>query len=363
MEKILQYAIDNGASDIHIGSGCEAWIRTNGRITKGGYKVMPSEMDEFVMQYIPSILKEYKRIRDNGETNPVDAAFTYNGRRFRINVFRSVNGVNMAIRLLSDKIFTLNELNLPKALDKFTKIKNGLFLVVGTTGSGKSTTLASIINAINRDRTENIITIEQPIEYLHSSEMCRITQIEVGTHIRSFDEATRSALRQDPDIILVGEMRDLETIQNAITLAETGHTVYGTLHAKSVTDTIDRIVDVFPPESQEQIRVELGGVLKGILHQTLLAGTDGKPVPLVEMLAVDDTVASMIRSKQKSNAVRDYARTMTQIGNVHITDNAIWHIMNNRLELEDVKGYLSDADYAIVKSVIEQNTSRGGFYD
>ena len=280
-------------------------------------------------------------------------------RRFRINIYRGIDGINLAIRLLSDKILSLDELYLPKELERFTKIKTGLFLVVGTTGSGKSTTLASMIDSINKDRSENILTIEQPIEYIHKSVKSRIEQIEVGVHVDSFETATVSAMRQNPNIILVGEMRDLETIQNTITLAETGHAVYGTLHAKSVTDTVDRIVDVFPPKQQEQIRLQFAGVLKGIMHQHLIRGTGGILVPLIELLAVDDVVSAMIFGKQKSNSIRDYMRGKSSKGNVHIADNAAWHIQNGRMELENIKNLVTPDDYEIVRALTSTERKRG----
>ena len=194
------------------------------------------------------------------------------------------------------------------------------------------------------------------------SDKSRVEQIEVGVHIESFSKATIAAMRQNPNIILVGEMRDIETIQNAITLAETGHVVYGTLHAKSVTDTVDRIIDAFPAKQQDQIRLQLAGVLRGVLHQTLIRNKSGGVVPLVEQLVVDDVTASMIMARQKSNSIRDTMRGKSALGNIHIADNAIWNIQCGRMEAENIKQYLSDSDYAIVKAVISQNGKRGGFY-
>ena len=361
MEQILKYAIENNASDIHITQSKKSWIRVNGKLMRYGDRMRVTDMDAFIELSVPSIIENYKLMRSKELTNPIDAAFKFMDRRFRLNIYRGYDGINMALRLLSDKILSIDNLHLPQAVEQFTKIQTGLFLVVGTTGSGKSTTLASIIDFINHDRAENILTIEQPIEYIHESDQCRIEQIEVGTHIDSFENATVAAMRQNPNIILVGEMRDLETIQNAITLAETGHVVYGTLHAKSVTDTIDRIIDVFPPKQQEQIRIQLAGVLKGVLHQTLVRGTNGKVVPLIEQLVVDDVTSAMILGKQKSNSIRDHLRGKSALGNIHIADNAAWHIQNGRLDLESVKRYLTPDDYSIVKSITETKVQRRGF--
>lgn len=361
MNEILKHAIENGASDIHITENMEGWIREKGRLYKWGNKITLSDIDEFIELVIPSMLDDYMALRMKRRANPIDGAFKYMFRRFRINVYRGMDGVNLALRLLSDEILSLDELYLPKEIERFTRITSGLFLVVGTTGSGKSTTLASMIDHINKERSENILTVEQPVEYVHKSVKSRIEQIEVGIHIDSFQTATVAAMRQNPNIILVGEMRDLETIQNAITLAETGHVVYGTLHAKSVTDTVDRIIDVFPPKQQEQIRLQLAGVIKGIMHQNLVRGSNGKLVPLVEVLCADDVVAAMILGKQKSNSIRDYLRGKSAMGNVHVADNAVWHIKNGRLSLDNIKPFLSPADYEIVKTLTEPEERRRGF--
>lgn len=361
MNLILKHAIETDVSDIHITENQEGWVRTNGNLRKWGNKISLSDINEFVELVIPGMLDDYIDLREKRRINPIDGAFKYMFRRFRINIYRSMNGINLAIRLLSDRILSLEELYLPKEVESFTKITSGLFLVVGTTGSGKSTTLASMIDHINRQRSENILTVEQPVEYIHNSVQSRIAQIDVGINIDSFQTATVAAMRQNPDIILVGEMRDLETIQNAIRLAETGHVVYGTLHAKSVTDTVDRIIDVFPPKQQEQIRLQLAGVIKGIMHQTLVRGSGGKLVPLVELLCADDVVSAMISGKQKSNSIRDYMRGKSAMGNVHIADNSVWHIRNERLTLDDIKSFLSPDDFGIVRTLTEATEKRRGF--
>lgn len=359
MYLILKNAIEANASDIHITENKEGWIRAKGKLFTYGEKITASDINEFIEIVIPEMLDKYKMLRDGRSKEPIDGAFFYMSRRFRINIYRSIDGINLAIRLLSDRILSLDELYLPKELAQFTNIKTGLFLVVGTTGSGKSTTLASMIDCINRSRNENILTIEHPIEYIHKPVKSRIVQEEVGIHVESFETATVSAMRQDPNIILVGEMRDLETIQNTISLAVTGHAVYATLHAKSVTETVDRIIDVFPSKQQEQIRLQFAGVLKGIMHQNLIRGTGGILVPLIELLAADDVVAAMILGKQKSNSIRDYMRGKSSKGNVHIADNAAWHIQNGRLKLEDIKLLLAPDDYEIVRALTSSERKRG----
>ena len=361
MNRLLMVAIENNASDIHITANKDCWTRINGVFSKYDKNIKIAEIDEFVELIMPSVNDKYVLMREKRYTIPIDCAFKYMGRRFRANIYLGIDGVNIALRLLNDKISSIEELLLPKETEMFAEIRSGLFIVVGTTGSGKSTTLAAIIDKINRTRSENILTIEQPVEYIHIPQKSRIEQIEVGEHVDSFDRATVAAMRQNPNVILVGEMRDIETMSNVITLAKTGHTVYATLHAKSVTDTIDRIIDVFPHEQQNEMRIQLASVLQGVLYQTLLKNRLGGMVPLVEQLVIDDVTASMIASGQKSNNIRDTMRSRSALGNVHIADNAIWHIKNNRLNTEDVKKYLSSSDYSIVNSVIPKKEARGEY--
>lgn len=361
MYEILRSAIEQKASDIHITENQVGWLRIQGELEKCGQVIPLDEIDAFVKLEIPSMLNLYTELREGRRINPIDGAFKFDDRRFRVNVYNSCNGINVAIRLLSDEILPLEKLFLPPEIEVFAWIKSGLYIVAGATGSGKSTTLAALIKSINEERAENILTIEQPIEYIHKPIKSRIEQIEVGLHVDSFNTATISAMRQNPDIILIGEMRDLKTIQNAITLAETGHVVYGTLHAKSSVDSIDRIIDVFEAEKQEQMRYQVARVLKGVMHQTLIQ-SNNKTVPLIEQMVVDEVVSSMILGRQKSNAIRDHLRSNGMLGNVHIVKNAVWHIKNNRLTIDDVKPYLSQDDYNTVRAIIGEENKRRGFY-
>ena len=361
MYDILRSAIERNASDIHITENKIGWLRVQGTLEKFEKVVHLDEIDSFIEIEIPTILSSYEEIRKRKRMNPIDGAFKFNDRRFRINIYLGLDGINVAIRLLSDEILPLEKLFLPPEIELFAWITSGLYLVVGTTGSGKSTTLASLIRSINEERAENILTVEQPIEYIHKPIKSRIEQIEVGIHVDSFETATVAAMRQNPNIIFVGEMRELQTIQNAITLAETGHVVYGTLHAKSVIDSIDRIIDVFPAKQQEQVRFQVARVLKGVMHQTLIKSMIGV-VPLVEQMVVDEVVSSMILGRQKSNVIRDHLRSKGVTGNVHIVDNAVWHIKNNRLTLESVKPYLSQDDYNTVRAIVGEENKRRGFH-
>lgn len=362
MNDILKYAVDNNASDIHITQDKPAWIRIRGEFRRTAFTASIQAIHTFVEKFLPEVRKQYESFIAKDNTNPIDGAFEFLGRRFRANIYYSMSGINIALRLLSDKILSLEKLFLPESTVQFTETHSGLVLVVGTTGSGKSTTLAAILDAINHTRSENILTIESPIEYIHKSDLCRIEQMEVGVHVDSFGTATVAAMRQNPNVILIGEMRDLVTIQNAITLAETGHVVYGTLHAKSVTETPDRMIDVFPPKQQEQIRLQLANVLKGVIHQTLVKSATDYIVPLVEQLVVDDVVSAMILQKQKANAIRDYLRGKSKCGNVHIADNAAWHIRQGRLEIESVKNILTLDDYNMVKAILANGHTRSDFH-
>ena len=358
----IQEAFNRGCSDIHITEGKHGVIRDKGTLVKlEMYGVVDiSEIDSFVHDNMETIADEYDKLRDGERLLGIDYAVEYNEHRMRVNIYKGMNGMSLALRVLSSTIFTPQQLRLPPSAMKFTQMKDGLILVVGTTGSGKSTTLAGILDHINATRSENIITLEDPIEYVYTEKKCRIEQREVGEHCDSFAAGVKEAMRQDPDIVLVGEMRDLETIHNAVTLAETGHLVFGTLHAKSVTDTIDRIIDVFPAAQQDQIRTQVASVLRGVLNQKLVKSKDGGRVPLCEIMMIDDTISGMIKAKRPTNTFRDSLRSSRALGSVHIVDNAIWHIQEGKLGIDDVIPMMSDDDVALLRSIIGTNGSRSG---
>jgi len=236
--------------------------------------------------------------------------------RFRLNVFQQRGTIGLVFRVVPTKILTVEELNLPSVLERLTMEQRGLILVTGTTGSGKSTTLASMIDFINRNRTDNVITIEDPIEYLHRDRKSVVSQREVGTDTESFSVALRSALRQDPDVILVGEMRDFETISTALVAAETGHLVLSTLHTLDATETINRIVSVFPPYQQKQVRMQLAAVLKGIVSMRLVPRADGQGrVPAVEIMIATQTIRECIVDPDKTRKIPDViAAGLSQYG-------------------------------------------------
>ncbi len=270
---ILMEVVDRRASDLHLTAGAAPMVRVRGRLTAlEGYPLLtPADTREIVY----SILSNDQRQRL--ETNwQLDFAYTIPGRaRFRVNTYFQRAALGAAFRLIPFEIVPLETLGLPPAVTEFTTRPRGIVLVTGPTGSGKSTTLASVLDVINTTREEHIMTVEDPIEFLHQHKKCIVNQREVGSDATSFAAALKAALRQDPDVILVGEMRDIETISTAITAAETGHLVFATLHTQDAPQTIDRIIDVFPSEQQSQVRVQLAVALQGVVTQQLLPTADG----------------------------------------------------------------------------------------
>ncbi len=292
--EILKTAVQSGASDIHLVIGKPPMMRLNGEITEvPGFKTLTADESK---RLIYSILYEEQRAKFE-ENWELDCSFAITGlSRFRVNVLVQKNGVEAVMRVISSKIPTPEQLRLPPAVVKFADLPRGLVLVTGPTGSGKSTTLACLMELINQKMTGHILTVEDPIEFTYESKKAIFRQREVGQNTKSFNAALKSALRQDPDVILVGEMRDLETIQLAITAAETGHLCFGTLHTQDAPSTIDRIIDVFPPHQQAQIRVQLAVVLQGVVSQILVPRRDGEGrVAAREILIMTPAVSNLIR--------------------------------------------------------------------
>lgn len=292
------------ASDIHITENQNYRHRIDGKVLTVDHLVTKTEFDEFCTKY---------KIPCDESTTSYDAAITLTRQispteevniRMRVNLYRSIAGRKLALRLLSDTIPKFEELNLAKSIANLVGLKDGLVLVTGVTGSGKTTTLASIIDMINAQRSDHIITIEQPVEYVFPEKNCIISQREVGKHTPSFTQATIDALREDPDIVVLGEMRDLPTIQNAITLAETGHVVFGTLHCRNAVEAVDRIVDVFPPEQQAGIRVQACNVIKCVISQSLVRKQPSGRYCLQEVLFFNDAVRNLLKQHKPINQVR-----------------------------------------------------------
>ena len=293
IKELLIKAKEKDASDLHLNVGIPPVLRINGKLTRMD---LPELTSEITHEMICSILSE-KQKAGFEKFGEYDLSYELiNISRFRVNIFKHRRGEGAAFRLIPEKIKTLSELGLPSMLSDFTEKDRGLVLVTGPTGSGKSTTLAALIDIINKKRYDNIITIEDPIEFIHSHKNCLVSQREIGSHTTSFASALRNALREDPDVILVGEMRDLETISMALTAAETGHLVFSTLHTISASETIERVIDVFPPHQQNQVRMQLAGSLLGVVAQTLLPVLDGKGrVPALEIMVANPAIKNLIR--------------------------------------------------------------------
>jgi len=291
---LLAYVIDHEASDLHLAAGVPPQVRINGRLRPiPGYE---AQLPASLRRLIYGILTERQREKLE-ETLELDGSYPLPGRgRFRMNVFFQRDSVGAVFRAIPTEIKSLEELGIPSVADEFADYQRGLVLVTGPTGSGKSTTLASIIDQINERRSAHILTVEDPIEFLHRHKKSIVNQREVGSDTLGFSQALRHALRQDPDVILVGEMRDLETISTALTAAETGHLVLATLHTQDAAQTIDRIIDVFPAHQQQQVRVQLAACLQAVMTQQLIETRDGTArIPAVEVLIATPAVRNLIR--------------------------------------------------------------------
>lgn len=327
IDKYFKFVIDAGASDLHLSTGSQPLVRIDGALKSINHPpvvhdTLMSLVSEIMNERVMSVFKEKKQ---------TDFIYIYGDMaRFRCNVFMQRLGVGCVARLIPSKILSMADLNLPKAVQGLTKLTKGLVLVTGPTGSGKSTTLAAMVDAINESRREHILTIEDPIEFVHKNKLALITQRQVGENVNSFADALRAALREDPDIILVGELRDLETISLAISASETGHLVFGTLHTNSAVKTVDRIIDAFPADMQEQIRVMLSESLKGVVSQVLLPRADGKGrVAALEILLGTPALANMIREK-KSFQIPSLIQTGKSHG-MQLLDQSLMDLLKQRV--------------------------------
>src|ERR1700730_3797071 len=293
IDEILKQMMEREASDLHVTSGSAPYLRVHGEMVKLNYKDLTPEVCQALLFEILSPTQRESFL----ETWDLDCSYSLKGvGRFRVNVFRQRQGVGAVFRRIPESIKTVQELGLPPNITDLLDVSEGLILVTGPTGSGKSTTLAALIDTITKGRRANIITIEDPIEFVHYTKNSLINQREVSSHTKSFHQALRAALREDPDVVLVGEMRDLETISLAMTAAETGHLVLATLHTNSATKTVDRIIDAFPEAQQAQIRIMLSESLRGIVAQSLVPRADGNGrVAVVEVLVNIPAVANLIR--------------------------------------------------------------------
>lgn len=334
MAKIDQFFMamkEYGASDLHMVSGQPPIMRIHGSLQRLEYEVLQNDsLKELLYEIAPEFkIKEYE------ETGDVDFGYEIpEVARYRVNFFAHRKGIGAVFRLIPSKVLTIEDLGLPPILKKFSMLEKGLVLVTGPTGSGKSTTLAAMVDYANLHRQEHIMTIEDPIEFVHASQQALVNHREKGVHTRSFAAALRGALRQDPDVILVGEMRDLETISLALEAAQTGHLVFGTLHTPSAAKTIDRIIDVFPTDQQNQIRASLSESLKAVVAQGLFKRIDKKGrVAALEILVVDSAIANLIR-EAKVHQIPGMIQVGKKKGNRPLDDSVLEHLQAGRISAE-----------------------------
>ncbi|MBL4934979.1 type IV pilus twitching motility protein PilT [Clostridium sp. YIM B02515] len=341
--ELLELTISKKASDLHLTVGIPPTIRVNGELIQEDLnRLVPSDTESFVKQILND--EDLKKYLKDGE---IDTSYSINGLgRFRVNIFKQRGSDALAIRVVSLDIPTLESLEFPSVIKDLTNKQRGLVLVTGPTGSGKSTTLAAMINEINMTRPAHIITLEDPVEYLHKHNKSIINQREIGKDSLSYQNALKSVLREDPDVILVGEMRDIETISIAITAAETGHLVFSTLHTIGAAKTIDRIIDVFPPFQQQQIKVQLAAVLQGIISQQLLPTSSGNGrVAALEVMIATPAIQNLVR-EGKTHQIESAVQTGAKYG-MKTMDNALSELYR--------KGYISSETaltYAIDKEML-----------
>ncbi len=323
LDQLLTFAAEKEASDIHLSAGSPPILRIHGRLRRMESKTLTSSDLRTLFEAILTE-RQATALREHLE---LDFAYTIPGvARFRTNLFFQLRGESGAFRTIPDRIRNLSELNVPQGIHQLCKLNKGIVLVTGPTGSGKSTTLAAMLDLINQERREHILTIEDPIEYVHKSKNCLINQRELQEHTHSFANALKSALREDPDVILVGEMRDLETISLALTAAETGHLVFATLHTMSAAETVNRIVDVFPPEQQRQIRAMFSNAIQGVVAQRLLPTRDGRGrVAVHEILVGTSAVRNLIR-EEKTHQLHSMIQTGASFG-MQTIDQALKHYL------------------------------------
>lgn len=325
LTELLNLGVEKGASDIHITVGRPPMLRVNGELFSLDRDILrPEEAERLIFEALSE--KMIFNLEKDGE---IDTSLSTSGiGRYRINAFKQRGSYGMVLRIIPLKIPSMDDLNLPNAVRDLSKIRRGLILVTGPTGSGKTTTLASLIDKINHERNCHILTLEDPIEYLHKHRESIVNEREIGTDSKSFTSALRSSLRQDPDVILVGEMRDLETISIALTAAETGHLVLSTLHTSGAAKTIDRVIDVFPPHQQQQIRVQLSSVLECVVSQQLLPkkNNEGR-IAAFEIMMMTPAIRNLIR-EDKLHQIDTAIQTGAQFG-MTTMDTSILNIYRN----------------------------------
>ena len=342
INNLLMLMLQRGASDLHLTAGKPPALRIDNQLTElKDYEVLSGNSIAALVDVLLDSEEKKKEFRASKE---LDFSFSFKDNvRFRVNAYYQKGYPAAALRLIPNKIKTIEELNLPIQLKNLINYKQGLVLMVGPTGHGKSTTLAALIDLINHTRMDNIVTIEDPIEYVYVQDKSLVNQREVGFDTLSFAKALRSVLREDADVVLVGEMRDLESIATTITVAETGHLVFATLHTNNAAQTIDRIIDVFPAYQQSQIRSQMANILVGVVSQRLLPRIGGGRVPAVEIMMTNTAVANVIR-ENKTYELPNIIHTSAASGMSSLDHNLAQLVKNNLVKLEDALPYVTDHD-------------------
>ena len=342
IEDVLRQAKDNGASDVHVTVGLPPKMRLNGKLVpmENFGKMLPPDTLAIAQEIMSE--KQLEKLEENGQH---DMSFSIRGvGRYRLNVFKQRGSIAMAFRVVASEIPSVETLGIPEGVSDLYKKKRGLVLVTGPTGSGKSTTLASIIDTINNNREAHVITLEDPIEFTYQHRMSIVNQREIGTDSNSYANALRAALREDPDVILVGEMRDLETISTAITAAETGHLVLSTVHTIGASNTVDRLIDVFPSHQQQQIRIQLASVLEAVISQQLIPAADGvSRVAAFEVLHVNSAVRNLIR-EGKSHQLLTVMQTNRKLGMISMDDAIMELYRAQKISREAAIQFAQDPD-------------------
>lgn len=344
IDDLLRTATSQGASDLHLKVGAFPMMRIGGELHPVGDAPRMKPEDTLDMAFTMMTSRQKQRFKDVSE---VDIGYGLNGvGRFRANIFQQRGTVSVVLRVIPDGTRSTSELGLPPVIDKIAAERRGLILVTGSTGSGKSTTLAAMIDRVNATRSGHIVTIEDPIEFLHRDKQSFVTQREVDVDTRSFAEALRGALRQDPDVILVGEMRDSETIETALTAAETGHLVLSTLHTLDATETITRIVSSFPAHQQKSVRLQLAGILKGVISMRLVRAAKGAGrVPAIEVLVSTGLIRDYIVNEEKTYLIREAIAAGTSQYGMQTFDQSLFHLFQSGLiSIEEALHNASNAD-------------------